>query len=891
MKTIKKAWSILLAITLIFTTLFSNYFVEAATVHTLDNTNKTEKEFTVHMKLPLPGSPGAIICGCDRPNLYSYYRVDENTTQPLSKAWPGDLMRMEKSVDDGTWWKFTYKAPSDSIRIMFLTGISELEKLDDDGNIIGIDYVVRNSYPKDKGEYSREDNGFLISGEVWFDPLTMDEPVYQNPDITPTPIPTNTPIVATTPAIKPTDTPKVSTPEPTPVVTPVATDEPVTMPSTEPVSGPQAIVDCPSGTTYYQENTDYLDITVTPAYGATSTEVSVDDGPVATITEATKFKVGTGKIANSIITMTVTSTDGATTNTQHFYYYKRTSVETPSQATSRIQVSSAMVTLFQTVKAAANEQKDTYTVTFKVPDESKETTKIWSNPDYQIYAYAYHNSATGEINPLGKWPGQKMTLVSGTTDTYTIEVPSSTGEVTVLFACMNGEKTLAQYPSHDDPGYTIKSDANFDANSLPTASPEPSPEITETPTEVVSTTPPVSETPDVSAPATTAPVETEPANTPSTSPEVKQLTGYFGASLAGPQYNTTKLDITAVAKQVQGTATYTFAVNGKIVANNVSDPVYTWDASTFKAGNYTLTVMITDSATNKSITLDKIYPLTEKTEAGDITPEPFTPSPTPTELPTEIPTEVPTEVPTVTPTEVVTSTPNVAVTTLPAITTSTPVVTETVTATAIVTAPATTTSPIPTDVPAAPVTQAPIVGNIAFSKGSNKITIGDTVQINYSQKNESVDQNYTFTYRIKLGSTTTTLKSNTSKKSISWTPKRSGTYTISVLAYDQAKKLVCTTKVTYKVKKTVITLKSFQPKTIKRGKKVTISLRATSSSGTLQYKVIIKNKKGKTVKAKAYSKKRTFTWRPSKKGTYTATIYLKNGKGASIIVKRTIKVK
>lgn len=882
MRMIKKACSILLAVTLIVTTLFGNYFVEAATIHTLDNTNKTEKEFTVHMKLPLPGSPGAIICGCDRPNLYSYYRVDESTTEPLSKAWPGDLMRMEKSVDDGTWWKFTYKAPSDSIRIMFLTGISELEKLDEDGNIIGIEYEVRNSYPKDKGQDSGEDNGFLISGEVWFDPLTMDEPVYQNPDITPTPIATNTPVVATTPSIKPTDTPKVGTPEPTPVVTPTATDEPVTMPSTEPVSGPQAIVDCPSGTTYYQENTDYLDITVTPAYGATSAEVSVDGGPVATITEATKFKVGIGKIANSMITMTITSTDGTTTNTQHFYYYKRTRVETPSQATSRIQVSSAMVTLFQTVKAAANDQKTTYTLKFTVPDESNlaDAEKIWTTATSKVYAYAY-TGGDSNIELLGGWPGTEMTPVNGTNKTYQIEVPTSYKGSKIMFACENGNST-AQYPAHGESGYTITGDATFDANSLPTAtpsnSPEPSPKVTNTPTPIVSTTPPAS------APATTAPVDT-----PTTSPEAKQLTGYFGASLAGPQYNTTKLDITAIAKHVQGTATYTFAVNGTILADNVSSPVYTWDASKLKAGNYTLTVMITDSATNKSITLDKIYPLTEKTEAGDITPEPFTPSPTPT----EIPTEVPTEVPTVTPTEVVTATPNVVVTTSPAIVTNTPVATETVTvtATAIVTEPAVTTSPIPTDVPAAPVTQAPIVGNIAFSKGSNKITIGDTVQINYSQKNEIADQNYTFTYRVKLGSKTTTLKSNTSKKSVSWTPKSSGTYTVNVLAYDQTKKLVCTTKATYKVKKTVITLKSFQPRTIKKGKKVTISLRATSSSGTLQYKVIIKNNKGKTVKTKAYSKKRTFTWKPSAKGTYTATIYLKNGKGASIIVKKTIKVK
>lgn len=909
MKKRKKIWSILLVVSLIITTLFGNYSVKAATVHTLDNDNENEKEFTIHMKRPFSSASGASIYGYGIPNLYSYYRIGDQTFE-LSKEWPGDAMYMESIVEDGVWYSTTYTAPTDNIRIMFLTGISEINQFDEDGNLIGIDYQVRDSFPEDHG-LTGEDNGFLISGEVWFDPLTMEEPVYENPDITSTPGISESPTVTT-----PTDSPQASTPDPTPAVT----DEPVSLPSTEPISGPQVIVDFPSGTTYYQEITDYLDITVTPAYGATSAEVSVDNGPVTTITGATKIKVGTGKIANSMITMTVTSTDGTTTNTQHFYYYKRTKVETPSQAdASKLHLSSAMVTLFQKVKIAANNQEATYQVNFTIPDESNlsEDKKVWTAKDSKVYAYAYYNTydssgnVTGVEKPLDVWPGKEMSAVEGKNGTYTTQVTTSTGKVNLMFVCVKGEvaatptqipdedgklgepfrvcQTIAQYPSGEDGeevgGYTITEDKDFYADTLTTATPsssiEPSPEITETPSMT-----------DVPTLEPTTPADTDSTETPSASPEVKELSGYFGASLAGPQYTTTDLSITAIAKHVQGTATYSFAINGAIVADNVLDPVYTWDASQLKAGNYTLTVIITDSATNKSITLDKIYPLTEKTEAGDITPEPIIPTESPV-VETSTPTEVVDTTSTVTPTDAATDTPNVIITTSPAIFTNTPAATEvvSVTSTAIATEPAATSAPDPTEVPAAPATQVPIVGRISFSKASNKATAGETVQVIYSQKNEAEDQDYTFTYKIKKGSKTTTLRSKTSKDRVNWTPSSSGTYQAIVVAYDEAKNVVCTTTKTYKVKKRVITLKSIQPKTIKKGKKVTVSVRATSTTGSLRYKVVIKNSKGKTVKSKAYSKKHTFTWKPSAKGTYTATIYLKNGKGVTIVVTKTLKVK
>ena len=322
-------------------------------------TNADEKyTFTVHVKRPPNYATGsAIAYGSTIPYLYAYSRISADETVPVNGKYPGKQMIYEATEKDDvngwnwTWYKYTFTAPTREVRIFIYAGISSKPREDKDkstedeivyerdenGEII-YDYSPAYSFPDDGG-FDEIDHGFLISGDVWFDPVTMTEPTTENLTLIPTP-----PITAT-PEITPTPTTVVTpTPEITP--TPVITEEPVVLPTTEPVNGPQALVSSESGTSYYEENSDALNLTVTPVNGATSADVSIDNGPVSTITKETAFKVGTAKLANSMITMTVTSTNGTQTNTQHFYYYKRSKVETPSQAQQHtLQLSSMMVYL------------------------------------------------------------------------------------------------------------------------------------------------------------------------------------------------------------------------------------------------------------------------------------------------------------------------------------------------------------------------------------------------------------------------------------------------------------------------------------------------------------------------------------------------------------------
>jgi len=70
-----------------------------------------------------------------------------------------------------------------------------------------------------------------------------------------------------------------------------------------------------------------------------------------------------------------------------------------------------------------------------------------------------------------------------------------------------------------------------------------------------------------------------------------------------------------------------------------------------------------------------------------------------------------------------------------------------------------------------------------------------------------------------------------------------------------------------------------------------VKIKGKTTKGTLKIKVVIKNSKNKTVKTKKYSKKKTFKWKPSKKGTYTITVTAKNGKGVVVSKAKKIKVK
>ena len=164
------------------------------------------------------------------------------------------------------------------------------------------------------------------------------------------------------------------------------------------------------------------------------------------------------------------------------------------------------------------------------------------------------------------------------------------------------------------------------------------------------------------------------------------MDAYFGASLSAPQLNTTKQTLSAVVVNPQGTVTYTFAVDGTIIYNGNNASVE-WNPEELEAGSHIITVSITDGKTLKS--LSKPYTI-ERVAAPDTTETAPVVSTTPN-------VDV-TTAPAITTSPAVSATPDVDVTTAPAITTSpavsaTPVIEPT--ATPVVTSsPAVTSTPL-----------------------------------------------------------------------------------------------------------------------------------------------------------------------------------------------------
>lgn len=901
----KKVMSLAVATFVTVSSVFSGNAgnVDTAKAATTDTVKHT---YTVHFKMPSAWT--------QTPTLYAY-SVKEDAAKTLDRPlgiFPGEKMTKENTSTSDKWYSTTVTTTVDYAEVIFSDGgIAKGTQYEDPYGAGKVDdYIVTNRYPdafvtdsngnvvKDKETGKpMEKRGFTITSDVWFDPATMTEPSTKNPSTVATATP------STTSTVKPTASASTKpSASPSTAPTSTTTTAPIVVPTVEPVTGPQVSADVESndvvnGNYFYEEDNDYINVKVNLAEGATSATYSIDNGPEKTITEPTTVKVGEGKIANSAVTLTVKSTDGKTTNVQNFTYFKATKVEAPKK------LSTAMFKLFNTVSTLANGTEVTADATnvnaaTTIPVHFAAPTSWTADKDHSVYIYAYYNVTEGGKTvakwPLGDWPGTKVTKDTNGYYSANITVKDSdTNGANVMLVNIKGElgdykedkkvenghyyecTTVNKMPCKVDTegnadlngqvdGYSVTKETWFTATSA---------------TDATATT----VNPNATATPTATPT-TKPTATPTTAPTAKPtvaptLSAYFGAEKSAPQYNTTKQTISAVAVNATGTVTYSFTVDGKVIYQGENNST-TWDASQLEAGSHTLTAVITDSS-NASVGLVKTYELVKETPVA--TPVvTATASAIPTVVPTVVPTA--TAIATVTPSAIPTVTPSAIPTvTASAIPTATPTAIPTIEPTAVV---------VPTpDVPNGDsvVTPAALSGTISFSKTGK--TAGETITIKAKGKNGT--PKYKYTYYVVKGSKKTKLASNTTKTSVQWTPAKAGTYTIKVKITDAAKKSKTISK-KYKVKARVITIKAFKTNK-KSGQKVktkiTLTAKATTKKGKVSYKFAVQKGNGKIKTIKGYSSKAKKVWKPTKKGTYTLYVYVKNGKGVTVAKTKKFVVK
>ena len=483
-------------------------------------------------------------------------------------------------------------------------------------------------------------------------------------------------------------------------------------------------------------------------------------------------------------------------------------------------------------------------VTIKPVNVSFTAPESWDN----VYAYAYYTDYNKDlVEPLGYWPGTK--IEPSENGKYDISIISPVGEAKYIFTNVAGSPSdaelkpngiggwyydvdkKAQIPEDDGNNYTENGyKAEEGDNSFTSENiPTPGPISTVKPTIVPTITPTV--TPVITATVTPT-TSVLPTVTPSTIPTVTPV-------------------ITATVTP-SAIPTITPTVEPTIIP----------------------TVVPTVEPT--------IIPSVEPVIIPTVTPS-AVPTVEPTAIPTVVPTITPTVVPTVIPTVVPTITPTVVPTVIPTI-----VPTVTPTAVPTVTPDVIPDNPIPNDPIKVPASST-LKGSISFDKTTK--TVGETIKIKVSAKNGKPA--YKYTYTVKKGNKKVLSVANTKSKSINWIPDKAGTYTVSVKITDAKKKSVTVTK-KYNVKSAVITIKSLKTNKSSSQKvktKIVISANATTKKGKASYKFAVKLGNGKIKTIKGFSSKKKVTWKPTKKGTYTLYVYVKNGKGITVSKTKTFKIK
>ncbi|MDE7423509.1 MAG: type I pullulanase [Lachnospiraceae bacterium] len=193
------------------------------------------------------------------------------------------------------------------------------------------------------------------------------------------------------------------------------------------------------------------------------------------------------------------------------------------------------------------------------------------------------------------------------------------------------------------------------------------------------------------------------------------------------------------------------------------------------------------------------------------------------------------------------------------------------------------------DASAVPSTVA--VNKITFNPGLTQVA-KKAVKITMSAKGGS--GSYLYNLEISDSQGNVVASTNESKKNTySWTPKASGTYTVYVDIKDTNTGITSkgkTCKYVVVKKKLTITQVKISKKKIVQKKSVAFTVTATGGKTKYQYAFTVKNAKGKVVKKVKYQSKKKLNWKPTKAGTYTVYVSVKDATKTVKTKKKTIKV-
>lgn len=199
-----------------------------------------------------------------------------------------------------------------------------------------------------------------------------------------------------------------------------------------------------------------------------------------------------------------------------------------------------------------------------------------------------------------------------------------------------------------------------------------------------------------------------------------------------------------------------------------------------------------------------------------------------------------------------------------------------------------TAAPKPSVTSAPDASDADLSVKLTMSKASPQ-KAGASIKLTANGVGGEGNYKYMFFYKKSGSSKSVTLQKYSTKNTYTWKPKADGTYTLYVRVKDDSN-FTAEAKITkYRIKGLTLSVSTNKKSPQKKKTSIKITAKAANASGTVKYQYIVKLGK-KIVKSTKFISAKKYTWKPTKKGTYT--LYVKaRDKNTTITKKKTFKIK
>ena len=186
-------------------------------------------------------------------------------------------------------------------------------------------------------------------------------------------------------------------------------------------------------------------------------------------------------------------------------------------------------------------------------------------------------------------------------------------------------------------------------------------------------------------------------------------------------------------------------------------------------------------------------------------------------------------------------------------------------------------------------TVKPLVNNSKIS--STGVQIGNKVTITAAASEGTGSYKYAFYYKAPSSSKWTTIRNYSTTKTATFTPNKTGSYSIRVDVKDSAGTIKTKTFTVKSASKALVNNSKVSSTNVKKGGRVSVTAAASGGKGSYRYAFYYKApSSSKWTTIRNYSTSKTATFTPAKTGSYSVRVNIKDGTGTVKTKNFTVKV-